>query len=285
MGIVIAAVITALLATAAYGYLLHRISAPADRRVVLFAVLVALPLQPLAFYLVRMPLLRWFTSAIGPGDALTTISLFYAPLTEEPAKWLVLLAPLIRRCLKPDNAVALALAVGLGFGIGEIGFLAEQLTRSPQMAAQPFYMFGGFLGERFMVCFLHGAFVAFLFKRLAEGRAFWPGALAGVALHFALNFPIFLMAIDFGHIGRAAWSGVLQVYLLAFVIALAVAVNRLARNRLSASLFGDATCPECGTVYPRSLLGLNFLVTRYERCPNCRHWHWVAMKQKPPPQG
>lgn len=41
-----------------------------------------------------------------------------------------------------------------------------------------------------MVCFLHGGFVALFFKRYAEGRAVWPAALLGIALHFALNFPI-----------------------------------------------------------------------------------------------
>ena len=283
MGIIIAAIITALLAAAAYGFLIYRITTPLDRRVVLVAVLVTLPLQPLAFYLVRMPLHRLLTSAIGPGELLTTISLFYAPLTEEPAKWLVLLVPYVRRRLSRDNAVVLALATGLGFGLGEIGFIAEQIMRVPQLAALPFYMFGGFLVERLMVVFVHGAFVAFAFKWLAEGRSFWLGGLLGMALHFALNFPIYLMSIDFGHIGRAAWQVAIQVYLLAFVIALAVAVNRLARGRVWASVFGNATCPECGTVYPRSLFGFNFLIVRYERCPNCRHWHWVPMKQNAPP--
>lgn len=279
MGILIAAAITTLLAAAAYGWLIRRVTASQDRRVALVAALVMLPMQPLAFYLVRLPLHHALEAVLGKGAALNTVALFYAPLTEEPAKWLVLLVPFIRRRLTSESAIGLALATGLGFGIGEIWFLAEQLTRSPAMAALPFYMFGGFLGERFMVCFLHGAFVAFLFRRLADHRAFWPGALIGLALHFLLNFPIFLMAVDFGHIGRVAWTAALQVYQLIFVLALALAVNRLARDRLRSSLLGDATCPECHQVYPRSLFGLNFLTVRYERCPHCRRWHWVKMDQ------
>ena len=282
MGIIIAAVITTLLAAAAYGYLIRRITEPVDRRVVLVAALVALPLQPLAFYAVRMPVAHWLIVNIGLGDLFTAISLFHAPLTEEPAKWLMLLIPYIRRRLTPGNAVAIALATGLGFGIGEIWFLAERLMRVPQMAALPFYMFGGFLGERFMVAFAHGAFVAFAFMWLAEGRSFWLGALVGMALHFALNFPIFLLSIDLFGLGRPTWSALLQVYLLVFIIALMVAVNRLARGGLARNLFGDATCPECGSVYPRSLIGINMLVTRYERCPHCRHWHWVPMNQGTP---
>ena len=34
-----------------------------------------------------------------------------------------------------------------------------------------------------------------------------------------------------------------------------------------------AACPDCGTVYPRPLFGLNMGPKRYERCPNCRKWH------------
>ena len=282
MGLIITASFTTLLAVAVFGFLISRITVADDRRVAIAAALIALPLQPLAFYLVRMPLHHALEGWLGNGPALTTISLFYAPLTEEPAKWLVLLIPFIRRRLAPGNAVGVALATGLGFGIGEIWFLAEQMLRVPQLAALPFYMFGGFLGERFMVVFLHGAFVAFAFKWLAEGRSFWPGAALGVVLHFALNFPIFLVQVDFGGIGRAAWGLLVQAYLLVFTIVLIVAVNRLARDRLRASVFGDATCPECGSVYPRSMLGFNFLVTRYERCPHCRHWHWVPMNQSKP---
>ena len=54
---------------------------PADRRWLLLAGVIALPLQPLAFYLVRLPLHAGLTAALGPGALLTAISLFYAPLT------------------------------------------------------------------------------------------------------------------------------------------------------------------------------------------------------------
>jgi hypothetical protein len=230
-----------------------------------------------------MPLHHILEAKLGPGPALTTIALFYAPLTEEPAKWLVLLLPFIRKALTPRNAVAIAIGTGLGFGIGEIWFLTLQLMRSPAVRELPFYAFGGFMSERFVVTFLHGAFVAFLFKWLAEGRSFWSGALLGVALHFALNFPIYLAGIDLGHIGPTAWQVLLQVYVFGFAIALAVAVNRLSKDRLRAGVLGSATCPECGAVYPRTFIAINMLTRRYERCPNCRYWHWVPMNQPDPP--
>jgi hypothetical protein len=283
MGIVIAALITTLIVVVVYGYVLRRITTPQDQDVAFRAALIMLPMQPLAFYAVRMPLHHFLEAKLGPGPALTAISLFYAPLTEEPAKWLVLLLPFIRKQLTPRNAVAVAIGTGLGFGIGEIWFLVLQLMRSSAIRELPFYAFGGFLSERFVVTFLHGALVAFLFKWLAEGRSFWPGALLGVALHFALNFPIYLAGIDLGHIGAAAWQALLQVYVFGFAIVLAVAVNRLARDRLRAGVLGSATCPECGAVYPRTFIAINMLTRRYERCPNCRHWHWVRMNQGEPP--
>ena len=54
---------------------------------------------------------------------------------------------------------------------------AAQVARVPEYAAVPFYMFTGFLGERFAVCFLHGAFIAYAVRQLAERRSFLDSAL------------------------------------------------------------------------------------------------------------
>ena len=136
-------------------------SARSDWGVLVLAAVVALPLEPLALYLVRLPLHGWLSATLGPSALLTALTLFYAPLTEEPAKWLTLLLPPIRRRLRPDNAVAIALAVGMGFGIGELWLLALQIANIPALAALPFYAFGGFLVERAVVCFIHGGMIAF----------------------------------------------------------------------------------------------------------------------------
>jgi hypothetical protein len=277
MGIYIAAAITTALAIGLYGYIIAKMSSRADWPVLTLADAVALPLQPLAFYLVRLPLHGVLSATLGAGALLTTLTLFYAPLTEEPAKWLVLLVPPIRRRLNSENAVALALAVGLGFGIGEIWFLAHQLAGVPAFAALPFYAFGGFLVERLFVCFLHGGMISFAFHRLAQGRSFIVGGLIGIALHFALNFPIYLASIDFLGIGKTAWAYVLTFWVPAMTIPLGAAVTRLSRGRFREVILGFSTCPECGAKYPRSLLALNFGPVRYERCPHCRHFHWVRI--------
>jgi hypothetical protein len=231
MGIYIAAAITTALVIALYGFIIARMASRPDWPLLVVAAAIALPLQPLAFYLVRLPLHGWLNATLGAGALLTTLTLFYAPLTEEPAKWLVLLVPPIRRRLAPRNAVPLALAVGLGFGIGEIWLLAVKTADLPALAALPFYAFGGFLVERTIVCFLHGAMIAFAFERLARGRSFIAGGLIGIALHFALNFPIFLASIDLFGIGRPTWQVLVTLWVAIFLIALGVAVRRLARGR------------------------------------------------------
>lgn len=281
MGIIIAAAITTAVVVALYGHLIYLLSVPADRRALLITVLIALPLQPLAFYFVRLPLDAGLRALIGTGGAYAFLTTFYAPLTEEPAKWLALAVTPARRLLKADNIVPVALAVGLGFGIGEIWFLAEQLHRVPQYAALPFWMFGGFVVERSFVCFLHGGFVLFVVERLATGRPLWPGALIGMALHHAVNFPIYLAGIDAFGLGADAWTTIASLFPWLVVLWLGMRMNALSKGKFRDATLGYSTCPECKTVYPRPLLALNLGPVRYERCPNCRKFHIVPVMGQP----
>lgn len=279
MGILIAAVITTVAAMLVVGLLIRSLAHSAPRWLLVLAFLSALPAQPVAFHFIRVPLHEFLLQWIGAGALLTAISLFYAPLIEEPAKWFSLVLPSLRKRLTPENAVAVTLGIGLGFGIGELWFIAERLARAPQFAGLPFYYFNGFLAERLMVCFLHGAFIALFFKRYAEGRAVWPAALLGIALHFALNFPILFSQINLFGLGAQVWGLILVLYVAFFTLAMFAFVNRLANGKIEASILGSATCPDCGKDYPRSFLALNLLTRRYERCPHCRKFHLVPMHQ------
>jgi RsiW-degrading membrane proteinase PrsW (M82 family) len=169
-------------------------------------------LQPLAFYAVRLPLDAAVRAALGLSVAWGVVALFYAPLIEEPAKWLVLALPAVRRALAPANAVPVALAIGLGFGLGEVWFLTQALVASPNYPDLPFWRFYGFVLERLEVCLLHGVFIALPVARMAQARSFWPGALAGVALHFVTNFPIYPAQIDVFRLGGPVWSIVLMAW-------------------------------------------------------------------------
>jgi hypothetical protein len=227
MGLIIAAAITTGLALLTIGSIIVRAARPADRRMLALACLIALPLQPLVFYLVRLPIdagVRW---VLGLSAAWGMVALLYAPLTEEPAKWLPLAVPAVRRMLLPANAVPLALAIGLGFGIGEIWFLTRALVSSPNYPDLPFWMFNGFMLERLEVCFLHGVFVAAPIVRLAQGNSFWPGAMVGLLLHFLTNFPIYPAQLGAFGLSGPVWSLLLLGWVAALVAAGAVALWRL----------------------------------------------------------
>lgn len=276
-GIYIAAAITTAAAVALHGYLILRLSKSQARGPLVVAALAALPLQPLAFYFVRLPLDALLRRAFGIGDLHSWATTFYAPLTEEPAKWLPLAIPLVWRALKPDNVVPAAMAIGLGFGVGEIWFLAEQVARVPQYADLPFWMFGGFFGERLIVTFLHGGMVLFVVNALATGRSFVLGALTGMAVHYAVNFPIFLASINAFGLSGEVWTIVASLFPLLLVFWLGMVMNRMTGGKFRHETLGNSTCPECGTVYPRPLLALNLGPVRYERCPGCRKFHFVKL--------
>jgi len=153
--------------------MIHKLRLPANERLLSLAATVALPLCPLAFFLVRLPLDHWLVAQLGATSAAYKwLATFYAPLTEEPAKLIPLLIPAIRRDLNARNFVRYALAIGVGFAIGEMWLLADRVARMPAFAALPFYQFGGYVSERLMVCMFHSAFVAVALWRWRRRFAF-----------------------------------------------------------------------------------------------------------------
>jgi len=276
MSVLIAAAITTAVALAAQTWLILKLAPPENRLALAIAGVAALPLQPAAFYLVRVPLHGLLTDLIGPGQTLAIVSLFYAPVTEELAKLLVLLIPQVRRALTSENAVALALAIGLGFGIGEIWFLATRLMDVPAFAAQPFWMFGGFLTERFVVSFLHGGMMIFALSWLAGRGLLWfvLGVLVAMIIHLAINFPIYLMANEVFGWSREVWSQLIMLWIVAVAVTLLIDAVRMTGRRTRTVFLGTAVCPSCGRTYDRPWIAVNLGVRRYERCP-CGHWHWV----------
>lgn len=226
MGLFIAAAITTALALAGFAILLRHGD---GRRAMALAFLVALPLSPLLIYLVRLPIDGFLRTSFGiSAGVVTIVSLFYAPLTEEPAKWLTAAVPEVRAAICKDP-IFLALAAGAGFGVGEIWFLAHALIKSPGYPDLPFWMFGGFLIERLEVCFLHGALLIPPFYALATGRSFLLGGLAGMVGHFLLNVPIYFAAINMFGLGEA-WKPLLLLWTLLFVIVGAIMALSLPRR-------------------------------------------------------
>jgi RsiW-degrading membrane proteinase PrsW (M82 family) len=224
VGLFIAAGITTAIALCGWAMLVRRAK---DWRAAVLASVIALPLQPLAFYAVRLPLDGWLRTTFGIVGWVTIASLFYAPLIEEPAKWLTAVVPAVRRGIANDPIV-MALAVGAGFGIGEIWFLAHALISSPSYPDLPFWQFSGFMIERLAVCFLHGAFAAPAFYALARGGLFWLGGLVGMVLHFFLNFPIYLAQTNAFGIGANGWGVALVSWIFLCVVGCVFVVKFLA---------------------------------------------------------
>lgn len=280
-GIYIAALITTALVLIAYGSFILKMKLPVNKRALLIAFLLVLPAQPLAFYLVRLPINEWLVGVLGKESGVyEAITLFYAPLTEEPAKLIPLLFPFILRDITRENFVRYAMTIGLGFGIGELWFIAERVTHNPEYASMPFYYFSGFLGERFQVCLLHGAFNSLVLWRLRN--KVWLGFLLAAAAHFFGNFPIYLMAKDVGGIGQMAWQVIISLWLAAYFlggIAL-LAFFRYGKMNVGRFIFGKTRCPECGGIYDSPFFGLNLGSKRYEKCSHCRKWHLTGVADK-----
>jgi hypothetical protein len=278
-GIYFTAVLTTAVAVAIFGTMIHKLQLPANERLVWLAAALALPLCPLAFFLVRIPLDHWLMAQLGANSvAYKWLITFYAPLTEEPAKLIPLLIPAIRRDLDARNFVRYALAIGVGFAIGEMWVVANRVARMPDFAALPFYQFGGYVSERLMVCVTHSAFVAVALWRWR--RRFALGVAGAMALHWLSNFPLSLMAWNAFGLGKTFWMFFSQFFLaLYFVAAIALliyfAFHREILSWTGLVYYGRRHCPECAKDYEAPLMGLNFGSTRYERCPHCQHWHWT----------
>lgn len=285
--IYLAALLTTAVAAAGFGTLVHRLPLAAHERFLWLAAAVVLPMQPLVFYALRLPLDRWLAAQLDPGVAhrwLTTLdsgaayrwlTTFYAPLTEEPAKLLPLLIPAIARDVRRENAARYALAIGLGFAIGEMWFIAARVARMPAFSAMPFYQYGGYVGERLMTCVFHAAFVALPLwcgrRRLVLGLA---GAMA---LHWLGNFPLSLMAWNAGGLGREFWMIFVQCFLGLYFLAAVALLSFFAFHRITPAriFYGRRLCPGCGARYDAPVLAINMGRSRYERCPQCRRWHWT----------
>ena len=130
----IAAAVTTLIALTIFGMLIRQLAPAEIRKKLLLLACLGLTLSPLAYFLVRLPLIQFFepielgiTESQPEGTVSETvrgaIRLLYAPLTEEPMKLLpwaaLLLFGIMRRPTQPQIA-SLALTIGVAFAIGVV---------------------------------------------------------------------------------------------------------------------------------------------------------------------
>jgi hypothetical protein len=213
----------------------------------LVASLVGAPIEAVAWSLIKN---------FERAPLVLVLPMFCAPLTEEPVKWLAAAVPMVCRAIRLQP-VTMALVVGLGFSIGETWFLAHVNLFQPgygyigHVIFPPHDYVGDIIYhgnrgyprlspgtllviEQLEVSFLHGAFVALPFVAFARGSSFFLGGLAGMALHFFLDFPILLVRFDVFGLG-SAWALVWVLWLTGFAAACALTLWWLARRPLPAA--------------------------------------------------
>jgi hypothetical protein len=282
-GVWIAAAITTATALAVVGGVLRKNTPLDERRLLLALVALELPACALAYYAFRVHLdhhvVRPLIDPHGPWYA--WVVLLYAPLTEEPAKLWPLLIPSLRRRVTAANAARVGFALGLGFGVGELWFIADRIAASGKSVELAWYGFGGFFGERLTVCVLHGAITSVALHFLPRSRAaFAGGVLAGMALHTGANAPIVVAALGL-LFSKDVWFAILAFWVPAYTMAVGALAGWLASGnlKLGATLLGKARCSLCHAVYERSLLAVNVFHKRYERCSACGRWQWVDLRR------
>ena len=121
-GIHIAAALTMAIGGAIVVPLTCRAVHGSDRRWLLLAMGALMPMCAITYHLVRVPIDHagvrgWLGTETLAYRLATTL---YAPLTEEPSKLWPLLIPVFCRTITYKNVLTIAVALGFGFGLGEL---------------------------------------------------------------------------------------------------------------------------------------------------------------------
>ncbi len=221
-GIFIAAAIAAAVSLAVWGGILYVISG--RQRGCFLLVALALPFSAIINIFMKAPIGSALLSLFGIPVPLSlatpvwflALILFLSPLTEEAIK----LAPIISKKMRErfSSPLYAGLAAGIGFGIGEIWYLAWGISMVPAYSAYPFYYFTGFIGERFLVVFLHGAITAIAAYMLLRGagKAIL-GYLAAVCLHAFLNLGALLYQIGAVGVGIGSYYILLPLFVIVII--------------------------------------------------------------------
>jgi len=155
----------------------------------------SLAFSPLVNLLVKKPAVGVMLGRAHLQPAVSTWPLWFAALvllvvgiSEEAIKLLPLLAPEVRRVLcTRGSAQPLAFAIGMGFAVGEIWYLAYRIrVNDPASAGLPFYMLGGFVTERIATLSIHSFLVLLPLRAWQNGAASFLRWTAGAMLSHAL---------------------------------------------------------------------------------------------------
>jgi RsiW-degrading membrane proteinase PrsW (M82 family) len=134
-----ASIAATLVMAAAIGFVLWRFAPRAHLGPLALALALQLPMSALAFHLVRQPIIDGLQPLVGDSAIYRWAQFLYAPLTEEPAKLWPILLPFLARRIDRVTLAWYGLALGTGFAIGEVWFLADMTVRSGRVAELPWH--------------------------------------------------------------------------------------------------------------------------------------------------
>lgn len=235
--IFITALITILLSAGLWGGLFYTIGS--KQKIYGLFLIFMLPFSALVNLLIKTPLNQLVVKNFElQGGVNLQQPLFYllflaflAPVTEEIIKILPIFHPAVRKKFQKDP-LWFGAWLGLGFGLGEALFIAYGISKSSQFVGLPWYAFGGYLGERFVVCLIHALLTA-IFTWFIFQKKFFTGFGLVILLHFFVNLGAFLLAL--GVIGLPF----VNILLLAAVVILVFIFEKIRKNLLKLNISGS----------------------------------------------
>ena len=266
-----------------FSYIL-RIGDKKDYSRLLVSVLLTLPLAPLAYYGLILPLDNVILTIFSRESGLYKfVNIGYGPIIKESIKLVPLMLPFLNRRISSKNFVAFGMALGLGFGIGEIWLTAFQTSYIPNNLMLPIgYLLLGFIAEKLMFCFLHGAFTSLV---LSYWKRRWGiGLSKAIGLHLLAVLPLYLSQMNILGINPRAWRTILPLYLVFFFICMIFMLIYLrsgANGIRETFIRADINCTNCGKPYKRSFWMTNVSNKEYDYCPNCGDKNHINFKDRP----
>jgi len=223
-GIYIAAFIATGISVLLWGGLVYWLSKRKWKYLAL--MLITLPFSTIVNLWIKKPVYDFLLSSLSVSSELSITTpwwfllfvLFLSPITEEAIKLSPLLARQARCMIDRSSALWIGMALGIGFGVGEIWYLAWQFSMVPEFAGYPFYYFGSFIGERLAVVFIHGVITAVAVAGFLKGRkGLLIGYVGAVFLHALTNIGAMLYQIKLWDVTLASIYLFLPIVLAFFI--------------------------------------------------------------------
>lgn len=159
-GMLIPTIVSATIIAGLFGVLAYHQGDRLPKYIMLFSM--AILLNPIGNLLLKAPVYSKIEKSIGLESFSKApwwyliFTLIWVGIIEETIKLLPLIIPVFHNnagIVKSPTMVAWSL--GAGFGLGEALFLGYKFSFQPDIKNLPFYMLGGFVGERIYATFLH----------------------------------------------------------------------------------------------------------------------------------